>query len=332
MRIVRILMWMLLIAALFVAAAYFLPQKVYVERELEIQAKPQIVFNQVNDLHNWIKWSKWTMIDPEMEIEYKNHGIGVGGGYEWKSQNKNVGNGKLEITESVKYDSVVVLMDFMKEGTATSRFKFVETESGTFVNWNLVYDVGFNPAGRWMGLMMDKFVGPDFEEGLKNLNTVSSIQTDEKTFQIEISELSPFNFLSIREKVSPEEISAKMGEMYGKIMSIIQKNNLETTGMPYSVYYEMDETQIDVECGIPVTEVIEINEPFKSGTQNALNYAMLQYFGNYNQLENGHAQLQEWIKTHKFRLNGSPIEVYVTDPQDEPSPEKWQTNIYYPIN
>lgn len=332
MRAVRIIMWVLLIAAVFVAAAYFLPQKVYVERELEIQANKQIVFNQINDLHHWIKWSKWTMIDPEMEINYFNHGIGESGGYEWKSDNENVGTGRLQIIESVKYDSIVVEMDFMKEGTARSRFKFIETESGTFVNWNLIYDVGYNPLARWMGLMMDKFIGPDFEESLKNLNTVCEVQKEEKTFQIEISRLSEFYYVSLKEKVAPAIISEKMGEMYARITNFIQTRGLETTGMPYSVYDEMGENGIDLECGIPVNKAIESELNFNTGKMESKKCAVLYYFGDYSQLEKGHTEIQQWINRHKYKLAGSPMEIYVTDPGTEPNPDNWQTNIYYPIH
>ena len=35
--------------------------------------------------------------------------------------------------------------------------------------WDFKGDMGMNPAGRLMGRMMDKFLGPDYEKGLDNL-------------------------------------------------------------------------------------------------------------------------------------------------------------------
>jgi effector-binding domain-containing protein len=93
----------------------------------------------------------------------------------------------------------------------------------------------------------------------------------------------------------------------------------------------MNENEIDMECGIPVEKQIEVKEPFLSGKQDNIRCAVLQYFGDYSNLEKGHTQLQQWIGTHKFKLAGSPIEVYITDPDTESNPENWQTNIYYPI-
>jgi carbon monoxide dehydrogenase subunit G len=40
---------------------------------------------------------------------------------------------------------------------------------GTRVTWTVEMDMGNNPVGRWMGLMMDGMVGKDFDAGLANL-------------------------------------------------------------------------------------------------------------------------------------------------------------------
>jgi effector-binding domain-containing protein len=330
-RLLKILIWILLFFALIVLAAFFLPSKIYVEREQEIEARPQIVFNQINDLHSWMKWSKWNMIDPEMTIKYDKNGVGEGAGYQWQSKNKNVGNGSLWIRESVKYDSIVVEMDFGKGNIARSRYLFAETQNGTHVNWNFSSDAGYNPFARWMGLLMNKFIGPDFEEGLENLNVVCKIQSENKTPQVELSVLNEFNFVSIREKIPQENISLQMGNMYAKIMQLLTNNNLSISGMSYSVYHSVSSDSIDLECGIPVNKITNAADDFLIGVFEKQECAMVSFFGDYSQLEIGHTAVQEWMEQHKFKLAGSPIEIYVTDPGTEPNPEKWQTNIYYPI-
>jgi hypothetical protein len=37
------------------------------------------------------------------------------------------------------------------------------------VTWSNEGDLGANPINRYFGLMMDRMMGPDFEEGLNNL-------------------------------------------------------------------------------------------------------------------------------------------------------------------
>ena len=40
-----------------------MPSKFEVIRDVEINTNPLIVFNQVNDFHNWNNWEPWSEID-----------------------------------------------------------------------------------------------------------------------------------------------------------------------------------------------------------------------------------------------------------------------------
>jgi len=39
--------------------------------------------------------------------------------------------------------------------------------------WGFHNDIGFNPIGRFFGLMMDGMLGPDYEDGLARLKKVA---------------------------------------------------------------------------------------------------------------------------------------------------------------
>ena len=45
--------------------------------------------------------------------------------------------------------------------------------SGTRVTWGFTSNLGSNPVMRWMGLMFDRWIGPDYEQGLANLKKVA---------------------------------------------------------------------------------------------------------------------------------------------------------------
>lgn len=330
-RLIRIIMWVLFIFALLIAGAYFLPRKVVVERDAIIAAPPKVVFAQINDLRNWEKWSKWFQIDPEMKVEFVNHGVGENSGYRWESNNSKVGNGELMILESVPYDSIVTQINFDDQGTAGSVFHFQVFEGRTKVIWEFTFDTGYNPFARWMGLFTGSFIGPDFEEGLANLNVVCKVQVQENSYVEELVELKAFYFASVREKVPFVEVSLEMGEMYGMVSSFIEAANTGLAGMPFAIYHEMEGEEIDLECGIPITDLVEGTKSIKTGTFPATKCATVDYYGDYRQLEDAHTALQAWIEEHKFKLAGSPIEFYMTDPSAEPDPEKWLTKIYYPV-
>jgi len=331
-RFVRIIMWILFILAIFIAIAYFLPQKIYIERVSVIEASPKTVYSQIIDLHSWNKWSKWNQMDPDMKVEYINRGVGVGAGYSWNSENKNVGKGTIKIVEAVKFDSIVVKMNFMEQGAARSSFVFEKSGESTKIKWSLSYDVGFNPFARWMGLMMNNYVGSDFETGLTNLSALCKVLEKENEYIVLIDELEKFNYVSIREKVSFIEISLKMGEMYGEISTYINNMGAEMKGMPYARYHLMTEEEIDLECGIPTNILVGDEGDFLTGTFPNTKCATVDYYGDYQQLEEGHTAIQKWIEKRGFEIVDAPLEIYITDPGSDPNPENWLTRIYYPVN
>jgi effector-binding domain-containing protein len=328
----KILLGILIVVALLVVIAFFLPQNVHVERSLEMNAPAKIVYNQVIDLHSWDKWAKWNQIDPEMKVEYINKGFGENAGYSWTSDHPNVGSGKLLITEAVHYDSIATSMDFMEEGTATSYFLFNEEAGKTNVLWGFDTDLGYNPIARWFGLMFDSMIGPDFEEGLENLKVVSETILAEKQPIVEIRDMPAVKIVSIRETIELAEIGQKMGEMYGKLLKLIEKEQLEMIDVPIAIYHQFDGVTTDIECGIPVNALTEnTGDTFESKEIPASDYVHADHFGDYMKLEKTHSFIQEWMNKRQIDMAGGPIERYFTDPQNEPDTAKWHTSVYYPI-
>ena len=54
-------------------------------------------------------------------------------------------------------------------GNATATYRLTPAGAGTKVTWGFNTDVGANPFMRWMGLMFDRWVGADYEDGLGRL-------------------------------------------------------------------------------------------------------------------------------------------------------------------
>jgi len=156
-----------ILAIFFFGIALFLPPKVYVERSLLIPAKADIVFNQINDLRKWKYWSPWHHTDPNMEVTYHGFLKGEGASYSWESN--IIGDGKLVITESYPEQYISTKINFVEDGTATSFYRFEETEEGTQVIWGFETVVGTSPIEKYMGLFLDSRVGSEFEKGLQNL-------------------------------------------------------------------------------------------------------------------------------------------------------------------
>lgn len=172
----RVLKWILgvvvVLAVVFVAGGFLMPREVTVTRDIVINAPAEEVFPLVNSLQEGQKWSPWLERDPDVELTYEGPESGVGNKMSWASEVDTVGNGTQEITVSTQNERVETALDFGTMGTAKAAFILAADGAGTKVTWNLVSDMGNNPMGRWMGLMMDGWVGPDYEKGLGNLKAL----------------------------------------------------------------------------------------------------------------------------------------------------------------
>jgi len=164
---------LLIVIALLVVISFFLPSKVIVKRSMVMKAPQEVIFDQVNTLKNWEKWSPWLKLDPNIKLTYEGPATGVGAKYSWASEKHDVGHGTLTISGSTPNTEVDNAMDFKDRGNSTSDFKFEKTDGGTKVTWSMETDMGMNPVGRYVGLMMDGMVGKTFEEGLNNLDKAS---------------------------------------------------------------------------------------------------------------------------------------------------------------
>ena len=91
----------------------------------------------------------------------------------WASDVPNVGNGTQEIVASTENARVDTALDFGEQGLANATFLLEPSGEGTKVTWTLETDAGFNPMARYFGLLLDGFVGPDYEKGLANLKAVA---------------------------------------------------------------------------------------------------------------------------------------------------------------
>ena len=104
-----------------------------------------------------------------VKITYGEKESGVGAGYSWESRNRNVGRGHMSVTESREDQYIATNTDFGGMGMAKGYFRFDPMPEGTLVTWGMICDMGQHPLRKVMGLMMDKWVGKDFEKGLGNI-------------------------------------------------------------------------------------------------------------------------------------------------------------------
>ena len=166
--------------ALVVAVAVILiiastkPDSFRIERRIAIKAPPEKIFPLINDFHAWPVWSPWEKKDPTMKRTHSGAPSGNGSVYEWEG-NKNVGKGRMEITESSPSSKVVIKLDFLSPFEAHNTAEYTLTPNGdtTTVVWAMYGPNLF--IGKVMStvMSMDKMVSKDFEAGLANMKAAA---------------------------------------------------------------------------------------------------------------------------------------------------------------
>ena len=163
-----------LIAALLAYAATR-PDAFRVERSASIKAPPEKIFALINDLRRWDSWSPWEKKDPAMKRTFGSDATsGKGATYAWEG-NSDVGQGRMEIAESVPPSKVTIKLDFVKPFEAHNIVDFTLEPKGdaTHVTWAIH---GPSPyISKLVGVFcnMDSMIGKDFEAGLAGLRAIA---------------------------------------------------------------------------------------------------------------------------------------------------------------
>jgi uncharacterized protein YndB with AHSA1/START domain len=149
------------------------PADFRVTRTATIAAPAAAVFAQVNDFHNWQAWSPWEKMDPAMKRTYEGAPVGRGAIYAWVG-NKEVGEGRMTVTESRPNELIRIKLEFVKPFRATNvaEFSFEPRGDQTAVTWTMTGEKNFLTKAIHLFMNIDRMVGGSFETGLAQMKAL----------------------------------------------------------------------------------------------------------------------------------------------------------------
>lgn len=168
-----VLLALVFIVLIFVIVVAGLPDQFLVSRSATIGVSAEQVFPHVNDLHEWAAWSPWAKRDPNAKQAYGGADAGPGAVMAWDG-NKQIGAGRMTITESRPGELVRFRLEFLRpfRMTNTAEFDFKSSGGQTVVTWTMTGRTNF--FFKLIGLFVkcDERCGKDFEQGLASLKCV----------------------------------------------------------------------------------------------------------------------------------------------------------------
>ena len=158
------------------------PDTFHVQRSISIQAPPEKIFAILNDFNQSASWSPYEKKDPAMKRAFSGPERGKGAIYQFDG-NREVGKGRLTITDTTPSSKVVLALDMLEPFEAHNVVEYTLDANGgsTDVTWAIH---GQQPyLGKLMSLFIDcdKMIGKDFEVGLTNLKAYSETNLNAST-------------------------------------------------------------------------------------------------------------------------------------------------------
>ena len=316
-----------------------------VSETIVINAPAEMIYNQVKDFKNWKNWAPWLQIDPNIQISQSEKTEGVGATYSWKSKHEALGN------VSVETKKVIPLKEINQEisvetslGDSKSdvywRFEETEKQGETKVTWGIKGDPPFlekilmsfraHDIGTGVGIL--------FPEGLSNLDSL--VIKEINKFVINVDGITNYDggfYMYLTSASKMTEINSKLGQMLRQVSDFVDENKLQMTGMPFTIYNEIDEmnaTAIYSTC-IPIAnKVITPNgSTALCGYMPPLTALKTTLKGKYDYLGKDYEEANKYLTANNLQVNptGKMFEVYRNDPSMIANPADWLTEIYIPI-
>jgi len=341
----NLLLFVLVLVVLLIGVAFVLPDSAHVERSITINRPASEVFAVLDSYRRFNDWSPWAMKDPNAKYAITGPVSGVGAKMSWQGDPNTVGSGSQEITESTPDKSIGVALDFGDMGKARAHFGLLpgSAPGSTKVVWTLdtqaplALDGKFiwNVVGRYMGLFMDKMVGPDYEQGLARLKTlvegfpvadISGVHGDEVQRAAQ-----KIYFVTGSSGADADSAKLALSAAYARLGEFMKANAITMQGAPLTITTSYDANGWKFDAGVPVDRNdVAATDDIKSGETYAGKAVQFVHVGPYDKLGDTTQKAYAWLAVQGYKPKDRLIEEYISDPGNTP-PEQLQTRLVIPV-
>jgi uncharacterized protein YndB with AHSA1/START domain len=163
------LLWLGFLILALILFSLLLPKEFTVSRSITVNAPIDRVFDQVNDLRNWEKWSPWKRMDPMMEMTYSNPPVGQNAFYKWVSKDKHLGTGTCTLAKVTNNEEIVTALHSDDWGDSNATFSFSHKGNEIQITWKMTNTVGSMPWAKYFSLPMKSMLKKQFDQGLEGI-------------------------------------------------------------------------------------------------------------------------------------------------------------------
>jgi len=147
-------------------------------------------------------------------------------------------------------------------------------------------------------------------------------------------------YVAISAQVTMQTLDTILPPLAPQLFAWLGERGIPAAGPPFWKYNVIDmDRLLEVEVGVPVAAPVDGDDRVLAGVLPAGQYATLRYTGHPDELIGVVASLREWAgqegltwdmtNTQEGERWAARLEIYETNPADEPDMTKWTTQLAF---
>lgn len=317
-----ILAGLLVLAAVIAGASYLLPERFVKEETTDVAAPASYLYEELNDLERWPRWSYW--FDENTAITYGDKRAGITAHCTWKT---GAGPGTATLAAHKRDEMVRANLEF---STGTARYEFTLVPDTVIANQTqltIKAEVTTSDDNsiwrRWKRYFLARQLTSSLTHNIATLKRVAESKPIFDNITEEL--LAPAYYVSVKSKRQPDAPAEQVRTLHAQVMRALKSVGSKAAGHPLCLFSDSSaiEFGVPIEPDARVPDAYTVNQLYSGPAIRGIDN------GGYEDITDTHKEVQRYIQYKDYVINGPPWEVYNTDPAEDPS--TWTTEVYYPV-
>ena len=133
----------------------------------------------------------------------------------------------------------------------------------------------------------------------------------------------------MRGEMAMGDVGPWLADCYRTVHNYLRSVGVDPVGPPFARLTLLAGAVV-VEAGFPCAREIDGDGRVEPSALPAGHAAVTTHMGRYEDLGIAYEAIRTWLKARRYVEAGPHWEVYFTDPQAEPDPDHWRTDVVMP--
>lgn len=314
---------LLVSAAVFVVASFFLPRRFVLKKSTDVAAPASYLYEEIHDLGRWPRWAYWFRDNPE--IEYGEPRIGTEAHCRWEGRS---GTGEVTLLTNRLNEMVRAHLDFGRQGSAKWEFRFVP-DTLTPNKTRLIVEAEVDQEeyntiwSRWKRFLLANRLASALTHNLFTLRRTAESKPIFSNITEEL--LAPSYYIGVRERHHRDSTADQVRALHARLALALKNVAVAADGHPFCLFIDSStiEVAIPVAPDISLPDSHTVNQHYSGRAVRGIDY------DGYDDIACTHSEVLRYIRYKDYVIAGTPWEVYTTNLAEDPS--TWVTEVYYPI-